>query len=66
MCFLCVRTTAEPAIGGRDKALALLTRLERPGALSRAEALRLGARLLAWSESEGSRLRCDAVEGGPA
>ncbi len=45
----------------RERALALLVRLERPDGLSHGDALRLGARLLSWTESGGSRFHCEAA-----
>ncbi|HEY4042196.1 MAG TPA: hypothetical protein VGM32_10210 [Rhodopila sp.] len=61
MCFACVRAANEWTIASPDEALELLAQLERPGALSREDALRLGVRLLAWSESDASRFRCEKV-----
>jgi len=46
-------------IANRERALELLTRLERPDGLRRDDALDLGARLLSWTENELSRFRCE-------
>jgi hypothetical protein len=61
VCSFCGQSERDWVITGRERALELLARLEGPDGLSNDDALRLGVRLLVWTESGGSRFRCDAA-----
>jgi hypothetical protein len=49
----------------KEQALAALAVLENDAVPDRAAALRLGAALLAWSEDEASRYRCEEADAAP-
>jgi hypothetical protein len=57
--MFCAEANSDSEVVSLEKALELLAVLERPDALQPAVALRLGARLLAWTESRNSNFRCD-------
>jgi hypothetical protein len=59
VCVVCKQAQNDWTVTSPKRALELLARLDCPDGLSRSDALRLAARLLAWTESEG--FRCEAV-----
>ena len=61
MCILCAKPETDWAVTSRERALELLARLEHPDGLTHDDALRLGARLLSWTESGRSSFRCEAA-----
>ncbi len=67
VCVVCAQAGGDWTVVRRARALELLARIERPDGLSNDDTLRLGAWLLAMTESGslaesgGSGLRCDAV-----
>ncbi len=58
MCIVCAEWGKRPSFG-RKEALATLALLESEAASDPHAALRLGALLLDWTESEASNYRCD-------
>jgi hypothetical protein len=52
VCIIRVGMESDWTIDSRERALELLTRLERPEGLRRDDVLDLGARLLSWTENE--------------
>jgi hypothetical protein len=59
VCVFCAGAKQDWGPGSREQVLEGLALLERPGELSRDEALRIGGRLLRWTETGLSGFRCE-------
>jgi len=66
MCVFCAEANNDKEGFRPEKALGLLALLERSETLSRVDALRVAARLLAWTEMRNSNFRCDEVRSASA